>query len=49
MNWQRRKLVRRSHLRTIIMAWLVTVPSTAVISGLLYFALTAVFAPQGQG
>ena len=27
-TWQGKKLVRRSHLRTIIMAWLITVPAT---------------------
>ncbi len=43
MNWQRKKLVRRSHLRTIIAAWLITVPATAVVAGALYFALTAAF------
>ena len=40
MNWQRKKLVRRSHLRTIVLAWLITVPATAVISGALYYALS---------
>ena len=44
MNWQRKKLVRRSHLRTIIAAWLITVPATAAIAGALYLAITAAFA-----
>ncbi len=42
MNWQRRKLVRRSHLRTIVLAWLITVPATAAIAGVLYHALSGV-------
>ena len=36
MNWQHKKLVRRSHLRTIVLAWLITVPATAAIAGGLY-------------
>ena len=43
MNWQRKKLVRRAHLRTIIAAWLITVPATATIAGVIYYVLTAVF------
>ena len=43
MNWQRKKLVRRAHLRTIVLAWLITVPATAAIAGILYYALSAVF------
>ena len=38
-NGQRKKLVARTHLRTIIAAWLITVPATAVISGLLFLAI----------
>ncbi len=38
-NAQRTKLVARSHLRTIIVAWLITVPATAAISGLLFLAI----------
>ncbi len=34
-----RKLVRRSHFMTIIAAWLITVPATAVLAGMLYFLL----------
>ncbi len=41
MNWQRKKLVRRAHLRTIVAAWLITVPATAAIAGVVYFALAA--------
>ncbi len=40
MNWQRKKLVRRSHLRTIVLAWLITVPATAAIASILYHALS---------
>jgi PiT family inorganic phosphate transporter len=32
----RRKLVRRSHFMSIIAAWIITVPSAAVISGVIY-------------
>ena len=39
MKWERKKLVRRSHLRTIVLAWLITVPATAAIAGVLYFIL----------
>ena len=38
-NGQRKKLVARTHLRTIIAAWLITVPATAVISGLLFLVI----------
>ncbi|MCH7889272.1 MAG: inorganic phosphate transporter [Proteobacteria bacterium] len=48
-NWQRKKLVRRSLLRTIVMAWLITVPATAAIAGLLYLGATAIVGPPGQG
>ncbi len=34
-----RKLVRRSHFMTIIAAWIITVPATAVLAGVLYFVL----------
>ena len=36
---RRRKLVRRSHLLTIIAAWLITVPVTAVIAAIIFFVL----------
>ena len=48
-NWQRKKLVRRSHLRTIVMAWLITVPATAAIAALLFLAVTSMVAPPGAG
>lgn len=38
----RRKLVRRSHFMTIVSAWIITVPVAAVLSGILFFALSAV-------
>jgi len=44
-NWQRRKLVRRDRLRTIVMAWLVTVPATALIASLVYVAVSAIAFP----
>lgn len=36
---QRRKLVRRSHFMTIVAAWIITVPATATVSGLLFLLL----------
>jgi PiT family inorganic phosphate transporter len=36
----RRKLVRRSHFLTIIAAWLITVPATALLSALIYGGLS---------
>lgn len=35
-----RKLVRRSHLTTIIAAWIITVPAAAALSALTYLALS---------
>ena len=40
---QRRKLVRRSHLTTIIAAWLVTVPASALLSALCFLLITTLF------
>ncbi len=37
----RRKLVRRSHFTVIIAAWLITVPATALLAAITYFALHA--------
>ena len=37
----RRKVVRRVHLLTILAAWVVTVPATAFLSGLLFLILLA--------
>ncbi|WP_121631635.1 inorganic phosphate transporter [Tropicibacter alexandrii] len=41
---RRRKLVRRSHFLTIVAAWVVTVPATALLSGLCFWALNSVAA-----
>ncbi len=38
---QKRMLVRRSHLMTIIAAWVITVPAAAILSGLIFFVLRA--------
>jgi PiT family inorganic phosphate transporter len=38
---RRRKLVRRSHLMTIVAAWVITVPATAVMAAGLFFAFSA--------
>ena len=35
----RRKLVRRSQFMSIIAAWIITVPSAAFISGIIYSAI----------
>ena len=40
---KRRKLVRRSHFITIISAWVVTVPATAVLSGVIFLILDILF------
>jgi len=37
-----RKLVRRSHFLTIVAAWVITVPATAIISALVFFGLSLV-------
>lgn len=37
---KKRKLVRRRHLVGIVAAWLVTVPSSAVMAGLLFFLVS---------
>ena len=39
----KRKLVRRSHLMTILAAWVITVPSAAILSGLIFFGLIYLF------
>ncbi|MDX5356648.1 MAG: inorganic phosphate transporter, partial [Rhodobacterales bacterium] len=38
----RRKLVRRSHVLTMVAAWVVTVPATALLAALLFVVLRAV-------
>ena len=40
---QKRMLVRRSHLMTIIAAWVITVPAAALLSGLIFLALRQLF------
>ena len=40
---RRRKLVRRSHFMTIIAAWVITVPAAALLSGLIFILLQALF------
>ncbi|MGR3662575.1 MAG: inorganic phosphate transporter [Paracoccaceae bacterium] len=40
---RRRKLVRRSHFLTIIAAWVITVPASAFLSGIIFLILNAVF------
>ncbi len=39
---RRRKLVRRSHVMTIVAAWVITVPAAAVMAAGLFFAFDAV-------
>jgi PiT family inorganic phosphate transporter len=36
---RRRKLVRRSHFMTIIMAWVITVPAAAIMSAVIFLVL----------
>lgn len=43
---RRRYLVRRSHLITIISAWLITVPASALLAGLLATVLTRLSLPM---
>lgn len=40
---ERRKLVRRSHFLSIVAAWVITVPATAVLSALGYLAFDLMF------
>ncbi len=37
---RQRKLVRRSHFLTIVAAWVITVPAAAIISAIIFHALT---------
>ena len=37
----RRLLVRRAHITTVVAAWIITVPASALLSALLYLALDA--------
>ncbi len=36
----RRKLVRRSHFMAVIAAWIITVPASAALAGVIFFALS---------
>ncbi len=40
---RRRKLVRRAHVVSIAAAWVITVPLTALLSGLLFLVMNALF------
>ena len=40
---KRRKLVRRAHVNTILAAWLITVPASALLAGALFWLISAVF------
>ena len=39
----RRSLVRRAHVRTIVAAWVTTVPASALLSVAAYYAIGVVF------
>lgn len=39
---EKRKLVRRSHLLTIVAAWVITVPAAAILASGIFFLLHAV-------
>lgn len=41
----KRQLVKRSHLFKIVSAWIITVPSAALLSALFYFALRGMMLP----
>jgi PiT family inorganic phosphate transporter len=38
-EYRYRKLVRRSHFMTIIAAWVITVPATAVLAAVIFYGL----------
>ncbi|WEX78131.1 inorganic phosphate transporter [Sinorhizobium numidicum] len=40
---RRRRLVRRSHFLTIVAAWVITVPVSALLSALVYLVLSSLF------
>ncbi|MBR0668041.1 inorganic phosphate transporter [Roseomonas hellenica] len=40
---RRRRLVRRSHFLTIVAAWVVTVPASALLSAVIYLILSSIF------
>jgi PiT family inorganic phosphate transporter len=41
---KRRKLVRRTHFLTILAAWVITVPASAILSAVVFVGLEAAFA-----
>lgn len=41
----KKELVKRSHLYKIVAAWLITVPVSAILSGLLFFTIRGVMLP----
>ena len=45
-KWDRRRLVRRRHLLTIVSAWLITVPASAFLAAAIFLLLISTF---GQG
>ncbi len=42
-EWHRRRLVRRSHFMTILAAWVITVPVSALLSAAVYMVFKALF------
>ena len=42
-EWHRRRLVRRSHFLTIVSAWVITVPVSALLSAAVYCVFAALF------
>lgn len=42
---ERRRLVRRQHLLSIAAAWVITVPASALLSGVLFLAMRALIGP----
>lgn len=45
-KWRKRRLVRRRQLLTIIAAWLITVPVSAVLAGSIFLVLTRTLGSQ---
>jgi PiT family inorganic phosphate transporter len=39
---RKRMLVRRRHLSTIVAAWIITVPASAILSGILFYILSSI-------
>jgi PiT family inorganic phosphate transporter len=38
-----RKLVRRAHVNTVVAAWVITVPASAILAAVIFFALEHLF------